>query len=68
MLCPASKWLSVFDLSSGLIDEKEARKRRSKIQRESDFFGSMDGANENFVKGDSIMSIVVTLLILLAEL
>ncbi len=47
------------DLSSGLIDEKEARKRRSKIQRESDFFGSMDGASK-FVKGDSIMSIVVT--------
>lgn len=47
------------DLSSGLIDEKEARKRRSDIQREADFFGSMDGASK-FVKGDSIMSIVVT--------
>lgn len=49
------------DLSAGLIDEKEARKRRSKIQREADFFGSMDGASK-FVKGDSIMSIVVTLI------
>lgn len=49
------------DLSSGLIDEKEARIRRSKIQREADFFGSMDGASK-FVKGDSIMSIVVTLI------
>lgn len=47
------------DLSAGIIDEKEARLRRSKIQRESDFFGSMDGASK-FVKGDSIMSIVVT--------
>ncbi len=47
------------DLSSGLIDEKEARIRRAKIQREADFFGSMDGASK-FVKGDAIMSIVVT--------
>ncbi len=47
------------DLSSGLIDEKTARTRREKIQREADFFGSMDGASK-FVKGDSIMSIVVT--------
>ena len=47
------------DLSSGLIDEQEARTRRSKIQREADFFGAMDGATK-FVKGDSIMSIVTT--------
>lgn len=47
------------DLSAGIITENEARIRRSKIQRESDFFGSMDGASK-FVKGDSIMSIVVT--------
>ncbi|MGN0605705.1 MAG: flagellar biosynthesis protein FlhA [Oscillospiraceae bacterium] len=49
------------DLSSGLIDEATARIRREKIQREADFFGSMDGASK-FVKGDSIMSIVVTLI------
>lgn len=49
------------DLSSGIIDEKTARKRRSDVQREADFFGSMDGASK-FVKGDSIMSIVVTLI------
>ena len=49
------------DLSAGLIDEKEARIRRAKIQREADFFGSMDGASK-FVKGDSIMSIVTTLI------
>lgn len=49
------------DLSSGLITEQEARIRREKIQRESSFFGAMDGASK-FVKGDSIMSIVVTLI------
>ncbi len=49
------------DLSSGLINEKEARERRSKIQREADFFGSMDGASK-FVKGDAIMAIVITLI------
>ena len=47
------------DLSSGLIDEETARTRRSKIQREADFFGAMDGASK-FVKGDAIMSLVVT--------
>ncbi len=47
------------DLSSGLIDEETARTRRSKIQREADFFGSMDGATK-FVKGDAIMSLVTT--------
>lgn len=47
------------DLSSGLIDEAEARLRRGKIQREADFFGAMDGASK-FVKGDAIISIVVT--------
>ncbi|MEG1686375.1 MAG: FHIPEP family type III secretion protein, partial [Angelakisella sp.] len=46
------------DLSSGLIDEATARERRSKIQREADFFGSMDGASK-FVKGDAIISILV---------
>ncbi|MGN0612709.1 MAG: flagellar biosynthesis protein FlhA [Porcipelethomonas sp.] len=47
------------DLSSGLIDEQTARMRRDTIQREASFFGAMDGASK-FVKGDSIMSIVVT--------
>ena len=49
------------DLSSGIITEDEARLRRSKIQREADFFGSMDGASK-FVKGDAIISIVVTII------
>jgi len=46
------------DLNSGLIDEQQARQRRSKIQREADFFGSMDGASK-FVKGEAIVSILI---------
>ncbi|MEG2103980.1 MAG: flagellar biosynthesis protein FlhA [Oscillospiraceae bacterium] len=49
------------DLSSGIIDEAEAKHRREKIQREADFFGSMDGASK-FVKGDAIISIIITLI------
>lgn len=49
------------DLNSGVITEDEARIRRDKIQRESAFFGAMDGATK-FVKGDSIMSIVTTII------
>ena len=49
------------DLSSGLITEEQARERRGKIQREADFFGAMDGATK-FVKGDAIISIIVTLI------
>lgn len=47
------------DLSSGLIDEQQAKERREKIQREAEFYGSMDGATK-FVKGDAIMSIIIT--------
>lgn len=49
------------DLSSGLINEQEARTRRSKIQREADFYGAMDGATK-IVKGDAIMSIIITVI------
>lgn len=55
------------DLSSGLIDETQAKDRRDKIQREANFFGSMDGASK-FVKGDSIMSIIITLINLIGGL
>ena len=48
------------DLNSGLINEEQAKTRRSNIQREADFYGSMDGATK-FVKGDAIMSIITTL-------
>ncbi|MEK7298951.1 MAG: flagellar biosynthesis protein FlhA, partial [Candidatus Margulisiibacteriota bacterium] len=48
------------DLNSGLIDAQEARERRKKLERESTFFGSMDGANK-FVKGDAIAGIIIML-------
>ncbi|MEA4889097.1 MAG: flagellar biosynthesis protein FlhA [Clostridiaceae bacterium] len=49
------------DLNTGLIDEQQAKLRRSKIQREADFYGAMDGASK-FVKGDAIVSILITLI------
>ena len=49
------------DLSSGLIDETQARARRYKIQKEADFYGAMDGATK-IVKGDAVMSIIITLI------
>ncbi len=47
------------DLSSGLIDEQQAKHRREKVQREADFYGAMDGATK-IVKGDAIMSLITT--------
>ena len=47
------------DLNTGAITDEEAKRRREKIQEESTFFGSMDGASK-FVKGDAIMSLVTT--------
>lgn len=49
------------DLSSGLITEDEAKVRRYKIQKEADFYGAMDGATK-IVKGDAIMSIIITVI------
>lgn len=46
------------DLSSGIITEAEARKRREDISREAEFFGSMDGATK-FVKGDAIAGLII---------
>ena len=46
------------DLNAGLINEQQARARRQKIQREADFYGSMDGASK-FVKGDAIVAILI---------
>ncbi|MDD4565409.1 MAG: flagellar biosynthesis protein FlhA [Eubacteriales bacterium] len=46
------------DLSSGLINEQEARERRKTIQRESEFFGAMDGATK-LVKGDAVASMII---------
>jgi len=49
------------DLSSGLINEQEARDRRKKLEDESAFFGSMDGAAK-FVRGDAIAGLLITLI------
>jgi flagellar biosynthesis protein FlhA len=47
------------DLNTGAITDDEAKKRRNKIQEESSFFGSMDGATK-FVKGDATAGLVIT--------
>jgi len=47
------------DLSAGLIDEKEAQRRRKELEEESSFFGSMDGASK-FVRGDAIAGLLIT--------
>ena len=49
------------DLSSGLIDEDEARTRRRSLEDESNFYGSMDGAAK-FVRGDAIAGLLITLI------
>jgi flagellar biosynthesis protein FlhA len=46
------------DLSSGLINENEARARRKRIEEESNFFGAMDGASK-FVRGDAIAGLMI---------
>ncbi len=52
------------DLNQGIINDQEAKIRREKVQRESDFFGAMDGAAK-FVKGDATFSIVAAIVNLL---
>jgi flagellar biosynthesis protein FlhA len=47
------------DLSAGLIDEQTAKKRRSELEQESQFFGAMDGASK-FVRGDAIAGLLIT--------
>ena len=49
------------DISAGLIDEKEARRRRKNLEDESGFFGAMDGASK-FVRGDAIAGLLVVLI------
>ena len=55
------------DLNAGLIGEEDARKRRLDISRESEFYGSMDGASK-FVRGDAIAGIVIMLINLVGGL
>jgi flagellar biosynthesis protein FlhA len=49
------------DLNAGIIDEREAQRRRSEITQQADFFGAMDGASK-FVRGDAIAGIVITVI------
>ena len=49
------------DLNTGAITDEEAKKRREKIQEESTFFGSMDGATK-YVKGDAVAGLIITLI------
>jgi flagellar biosynthesis protein FlhA len=49
------------DLNAGLIGEDEARRRRTTISQEADFYGSMDGASK-FVRGDAVAGIIITLI------
>lgn len=47
------------DLSAGLIDEAEAKRRRKELEQESTFFGAMDGASK-FVRGDAVAGLIIT--------
>ena len=49
------------DLNAGLVNEEEARRRRTEIAREADFYGAMDGASK-FVRGDAVAGILVMLI------
>ena len=55
------KQLSIdADLNAGLINEDQAKERRRKLERETDFYGTMDGASK-FVKGDAMAGIIITI-------
>lgn len=49
------------DMNIGVIDEKEAQRRRKEIEKEGNFYGAMDGASK-FVKGDAIAGIIIILI------
>ncbi len=55
------------DLNAGLIDEDEARTRRTQISKEAEFYGAMDGASK-FVRGDAVAGILITLINILGGL
>lgn len=55
------------DLNAGLIDSESAKLRRKKLERESNFFGAMDGANK-FVKGDAMAGIIIVIINILGGL
>jgi len=49
------------DLNAGLISDVDARKRRGDLEKETNFYGAMDGASK-FVRGDAVAGIVITLI------
>ncbi len=49
------------DLNAGLIDDREAQRRRQEIAREADFYGAMDGASK-FIRGDAVAGMIITLI------
>jgi flagellar biosynthesis protein FlhA len=49
------------EMSSGMIDEKTARRRRKELEEESSFYGAMDGAAK-FVRGDAIAALIITVI------
>ncbi|MGD9637782.1 MAG: flagellar biosynthesis protein FlhA [Alphaproteobacteria bacterium] len=53
------------DLSTGLIDEPEAKKRREELSQESSFYGAMDGASK-FVRGDAVAGLIITAINIIA--
>jgi flagellar biosynthesis protein FlhA len=53
------------DLNMGLIDQKEAVRRRSELEKEASFYGAMDGASK-FVKGDAVAGIIIVLINIIA--
>jgi len=53
------------DLNMGLIDQKEAVRRREELEKEASFYGAMDGASK-FVKGDAIAGIIILLINIIA--
>ena len=55
------------DLNAGLIDEKEAKRRRAEVGEEAEFFGSMDGASK-FVRGDAIAGILILIVTMIGGL
>jgi flagellar biosynthesis protein FlhA len=53
------------DLNMGLIDQKEAGRRRERLEKEASFYGAMDGASK-FVKGDAVAGIIIVLINIIA--
>lgn len=49
------------DLNAGLIDEREARRRREEIAKEAEFYGAMDGASK-FIRGEAIAGLIITVI------